>query len=73
MTKDALIASQRAITHLAEKGEPATSKEMVDCINVIEKLMIISDRFKLEEQKERERNQNPRDVAAIDPFSSKGE
>lgn len=71
MTKNALIAAARAAEHLATRAEPPTSKEMMDCASVIDKISIISERFKSEEDKERERNQAQKDVVAIDPFGAK--
>ena len=68
MTKHLLIAARRAAEDLATRNLPPTSKEMVNCANVIEKLSMISERIKAEESAEREKNKNTRDVAAIDPF-----
>ncbi len=68
MTKYSLIAANRALEHLSKRGEPPTSKEMVDCVTVIQKLSEISDRFKAEEEKEKEQSGQTRNVTTIDPF-----
>jgi uncharacterized protein (UPF0147 family) len=68
MTKNALIAASKAVEHLSKRNEPPTSKEMVDCITVIQKLSEISDRFKSEEEREKENRTSAREVASVDPF-----
>lgn len=70
MTKDALIAAQRAITHLSVRPEPPSSKEAVDMVNILDKIQIISDRFKSEEDKEKEKAARMRDVVYNDPFQT---
>lgn len=46
MTKSAIIAVERAMSHMATRKEPPSTKEAADMMGILEKIQKISDTYK---------------------------